>query len=336
MNNNEIIVIDDSLNTAAFNPPPMEDEEEGEGEEEEQQLLSDLPEPSLDSEFTKKLRSSQMAKLAKINADNDLDSLDNNSTAHQKPNAVDIPNDNDEEIGSIASSLTNNSIQSHSSEESLMCKTSTISNGSNFTTTSNRDSQHSSSTRRSKYELTETMVSTIANAGMKEGLLLSEIESKVLAYQQLKINEARSMALVSVASFAAKNMPEAISSKDEEKVTSNNPNQTKNNSLVIKSTHEESQKQEKTLNQPIVEEQKEKVDHGVENSTEQQALNKPQPKESPTKNKEEEDHELQEKSNISNPNKVDKAKGNLIKSPPKPKDIIKKMIDTNVKRSYKK
>ena len=74
----------------------------------------------------------------------------------------------------------------------------------------------------------------------------------------------------------------------------------------------------------------------MENSTEEQALNKSQPKESPTKNKEEEDHELHEKSNISNPNKVDKAKGNLIKSPPKPKDIIKKMIDTNVKRSYKK
>ena len=56
---------------------------------------------------------------------------------------------------------------------------------------SNIISQNSVSSKRSKYELTETMVTTIANASMKEGLSLKEIEAKVLAYQQLKINEAR-------------------------------------------------------------------------------------------------------------------------------------------------
>ena len=45
-------------------PPPLE--------EEEVQVLNNSPEPSVDSEFTKKLRSNQMAKLAIINADNNL------------------------------------------------------------------------------------------------------------------------------------------------------------------------------------------------------------------------------------------------------------------------
>ena len=49
------------------------------------------------------------------------------------------------------------------------------------------------------------MASTIANAGLKEGLSLQEIEAKVLAYQQLKLKKARSMALASVDSFAERN-----------------------------------------------------------------------------------------------------------------------------------
>ena len=160
---------------------------------------------TVESNVTKDIRETQMADLVKKNEDRDLDSVDNNSEARRQPKNVTFPSDDK----SVASSLTNLSMESTDTTYSdVMSKASmnSQSDGSNVTLNSGKNSDNSS--KRNKYDLTNSMIELIATEGMnEEGVITAvELEKRVLAYQQLQMNEARGIALEQIAKYANKNL----------------------------------------------------------------------------------------------------------------------------------
>ena len=138
------------------------------------------------SNLTKEIRSKELAAMVQKNHDNDLDSLENTSEAYQKPSNVKMHDDNN----SVASSLTNESLQSQETTISKLSIESQGTNASLISAKTNQSSNSSSSSKRSSYELTSSMVEKIGIEAIKEGLSPDELEKRIQSYQELKFNEA--------------------------------------------------------------------------------------------------------------------------------------------------
>ena len=187
---NNIEPTDGSLSNRASSPTKTQQIPPTIPEEEETSEASDL---------TKELKEEQLVQLARKQIDNDFDSLEDNSVKKKQPNNISINDDN-----SVASSLTYGSLPSETGSLTNASLVSGTNSTSNVSLTSGNNSTKASSAR-SKYELTTSIVQTIAEEGVKEGLNIQQIEQKVLAYQRLKINEATTKAIAAVANFAKKN-----------------------------------------------------------------------------------------------------------------------------------
>ena len=140
---------------------------------------------SVESNITEEMRAKQITNIANIAKDPDLDSLANESEAGNKPSKVDC---NDEE--SVASSLTNVSATSNISNSGYSISSGST-NNDNVTITS----------RQNKYDVNANVIAEIAKADSDTDLTKEELEKRVLAYQELKINEAKSRALIEIEKF---------------------------------------------------------------------------------------------------------------------------------------
>ena len=121
-----------------------------------------------------------------------MDSLTNQSETKTTPRNV-ATHDN----SSVASSLTDASIQSNDTSFSDLSITSQVTDKSTVSV----GTKNTLDTPRSKYELTKAMVETIGKAAIEEGLTPAEVENRIISYQDLKFNEAKSRALIEIDKF---------------------------------------------------------------------------------------------------------------------------------------
>ena len=150
------------------------------------------------SNVTRKIRDAKLKSLVQ-KKDPDLDSLENTSQARARPANVNINSNS-----SVASSLTNFSLQSNSTNQSISSNYSVSSKDSTVQGTNKSPTTNTSnSSKRSKYELTAKMIAQIHN-GSEEDLSEDELRRRVLAYQEMKILEAKQIAEAEVAKYIQK------------------------------------------------------------------------------------------------------------------------------------
>ena len=155
-----------------------------------QQKSPNQEEDSQDSNVTELLRKKQIANIANIAQDPDLDSIENGTVTKDKPSKITVQDDS-----SIASSLTNNT---------SLSKASSISGYSNISTNTTND-DFTISSNKQKYDISEDLIAEIAKAEQHATLTEEELEKRVMAYQDLKINEAKSRAHLAIAEFVKRN-----------------------------------------------------------------------------------------------------------------------------------
>ena len=143
--------------------------------------------------------------------DPDLDSLENNSQSKQRPSNVKVTKDDN---SSVASSLTNDYLLSQETSYSNLSLGSQSTNTSLVTVNSDLNSSSSVTAKSNKYAMTPQIIEKIGFAAIKEGLTPKEIEQRIQAYQELKINEAKSNALIAIANFTDKHCPTSDHDKD--------------------------------------------------------------------------------------------------------------------------
>jgi hypothetical protein len=148
--------------------------EEGGNKRKEMELVDEVSDYFLDSDeeddskVLEEIQAQQLAHLAQARRDNDLDSLQENSTATPKPKRVSAY----DEV-SDTSSLTNDSILS---KETTM---SDLSLNSNASTVGDK----SQKSARSKYDINQGIIANMANEGIKEGMTKEQLRQQVQRYQ---------------------------------------------------------------------------------------------------------------------------------------------------------
>ena len=169
------------------------------------------------SNVTEQIRDAKLKSILK-KKDPDMDSVENTSQTRERPSNINI-NSN----GSVASSLTNISIGSQGTSMSDLLSKESDSSKTTVAGSNKSSSKSSNSTRKSKYEMTSKMISTIDN-GSEADLSSTELRRRVKAYQEMKILEAKQIAEAEVEKYLVKRTKKATKKNPEtEDKPSNSP-----------------------------------------------------------------------------------------------------------------
>ena len=158
-------------------------------------------------DVTKQIKDAKLKALVQ-KRDPDMDSVENSSQVKERPSNVRITSDS-----SVASSITNFSMQSVASDESISSNYSCSSKDSTVANSNKSSGKSTGSSKRSKYELTTNMIEYIHN-GSEEDISEEELRRRVLAYQEVKIQEAKQVAEAEVAKYVKKKKQQFLSSTD--------------------------------------------------------------------------------------------------------------------------
>lgn len=162
-------------------------------------VLTESEEKSYSSEdsqanLTTEIRRKELAEMVKKTQDGDLDSLEDGSISKEKPGNINVQCSN----SSIASSLTQDSINSAETESDFSIGTQGTSNSLISVGT---ETTPSTTARRAKYDMSASIVNKIGKAAIEEGLTPSELDARVNSYQDLKINQAKSNTKIQLEKF---------------------------------------------------------------------------------------------------------------------------------------